>query len=319
LGGFDAVFVRWSNTLGTPVHVIVDYEFTLDGANRKLTTVFSASDTSYYSYINDLAVSVESKIKVTTRVKDDQDNYTEYRVFDDLHVMKDEEVPRATADKKLWMLPAACSTPLEDEGNTINQTGDAYEGRLESVIDGYIDGPGLIGEMQYNYMMASTDAKDPYQSACGEKKWSLIIDLGDYYELSRIITYQRYDGANSHDANGVLIAGMRGAYYGGEGSNVQKYRMFGWNDVNHDWDTISDHSIPVPKGNISDIEWYKLGKAGDMAYMLPKAPGFTKPYRWFRYQQLGSFQGPNTYSNSTDGNLLSEIRLFCREVPAKYK
>jgi hypothetical protein len=210
----------------------------------------------------------------------------------------------------LWLLPAACSVPFAAFGDVVNQTGDAWEGRLEKVIDGYIDGPGELGEAAYNYMLASIDPKDPNSSPCGEKYWNLIIDLGDYYELSRIVTYQRYDGYSTH-VDGQFIAGVRGAYYGGERYNVQRYRMFRWDDDMAAWDTISEHTIPVPKGDISDIEWYKLGKAGDMAYMLPRAPGFTKPTRWLRYQHLKGFKG--------DGNELSEIKLFCKKVPDKYK
>ena len=129
--------------------------------------------------------------------------------------------------------------------------------------------------------------------------WNVIIDLGDYYELSRIVTVQRHSGGIDNIS--------RGQYYQSE--NVGIYRMYIWDDATAVWDTVSTHQIEVPAG-LSELEFVKLGEAGDMAYMFPDDPQYTRATRWFRYEALKGFTSNYTRE---DANCLSEITLFGRK------
>jgi hypothetical protein len=78
-----------------------------------------------------------------------------------------------------------------------------------------------------------------------------------------------------------------------------------------EWEYISQHKISIPVG-LSDLEYYKLGHAGDMAYMYPEEPEFTKPARWFRYEAIAGFLENYTKTNNISG--LSEITLYGRKT-----
>jgi hypothetical protein len=126
-----------------------------------------------------------------------------------------------------------------------------------------------------------------------------MINLGEEYELSRIVTHQRCDGE-----------GVRGQYYMGE--NVGIYAMYIWDGAADGsegrWDSICEHKILFP--SVSDIELKQLGQAGDMAYFYPDDPQFTRPTRWFRYEALRAFTGNYTGTGCTG---LSEITLYAKK------
>ena len=82
--------------------------------------------------------------------------------------------------------------------------------------------------------------------------------------------------------------------------------MYIWDDETQAWELVRQHRIPVPVG-LSELEIVKLGEAGDMAYMFPDDPQYTKPTRWFRYEAFKSFNGNYTLDNA---NCLSEITLY---------
>src|SRR3546814_2315960 len=98
-------------------------------------------------------------------------------------------------------------------------------------------------------------------SADGNMPLNFIIDMGDYYELSRIVTVQRHSGGLSNI--------NRGQYYQSE--KVGMYNMYAWDDDAQDWVFISQHQIPVPVG-LSELEFVQAGEAGDEAYMYPDDP-----------------------------------------------
>ncbi|MDR1594534.1 MAG: DUF4959 domain-containing protein [Prevotellaceae bacterium] len=288
-GGFDALFAKWTNELGEPVNVFIDYTFTMDGTTRSLTRVFTSQTVDNRYYITDLTLPPDSPVKVKYRVSDNYENYTDAVDVGNLFVLKDIEIPKMDSDRNpLWSLPEVRTIPLAEYGNTVAQVfGNVMDGNIARVIDGTID--------QYenlNYLMA--DAPHP---------WSLMIDLNGYYELSRILTHQRHtkDG-------GAEESVKRGNYFMGD--NIGRYRMYRWDDETRTWDTISVHTISMPQGTLSQLEWNKLGRAGDMAYMYPDEPAYTKPTRWFRYEAVGSF-GTNYYPSQ--GGSLSEITLYCKQ------
>jgi hypothetical protein len=288
-GGFDAVFLKWTNELTAPANVFVDYTFTMNGTTRTLTRVFSSTTKDNRYYITDLAVPEDSPITVRFRVSDEYENFTEYSKDTAIFVLKDVEVPKLDPDRTpYWTIPPARTIPLAEEGSKIEQVfGDVADGKMGRVIDGIID-----QNENLNYMMT----EEPHP-------WSLIIDLKRYYRLSRIVTHQRHTlkGGAEEDV-------QRGGYYGQ--GNIGQYRMYRWDEDNKKWELISYHKIEMPQGTLSELEWNRYGRAGDMAYMYPDDPQYTKPTRWFRYEALSGFQ--DGYASGSGGSL-SEITLYCKE------
>jgi hypothetical protein len=288
-GGFDAIFAKWANELKESVNVFIDYTFTMDGTERTLTRVFTSSTKDNRYFITDLAIPEDSPINVRYRISDNYGNFTEYSKDTIINVLKDMEVPKLDPDRTpYWSLPAPRTVPFEAYGDRIQQTvGNDADGVMAKVIDGLID----QGE-RFNYMAATGTP------------WSLIIDLGQKYELSRIVTHQKHRKEKT-DFSEV----GRGGYYLAE--NIGQYRMYRWDDSINKWEIISYHKIEVPQGQLSELEWNRLGRAGDLAYMYPDDPKFTKPTRWFRYEALSGFGDNYTYNAIC---YLSEITLYCKQI-----
>ncbi len=283
--GFSSFFVDWTNELEQNVNVYVDYHFRLDGQERQLTTVFSSNLPVDRRFINDLYLSPDDPVEVSVRVEDQFGNTSDYIEKGSLTLYEDIEIPKAK-----WMLPDA----NDSIGGVPMVFGDGLEGRSSKVIDGIIDqGDNL------NFMHTSSRGRTG-RTADGNMPWNFIIDLGDYYELSRIVTVQRHSGG--------LANIERGHYYRWE--NVGMYNMYVWDEETNEWVFISQHKIPVPVG-LSELEYVQAGEAGDEAYMFPDDPKYTKPTRWFRYEAVKSFNGNYTLE---DANCLSEITLFGRKV-----
>jgi hypothetical protein len=281
--GFDAFFVDWTNELGEAVNIFVDYTFTQSGATRQLLSVFSSADTTNRVFISDLTLSETEPVSVKVRVSDMYENFSETLDFGNLTVLKDFEIPKFDAMKNpLWSMPLENTEPPFGGGVT-QVMGNIFDGRTAKVIDGLID-----RDENLNYLMTEADY------------WNVLIDLGDYFELSRIITHQR------HTSSGAVIE--RGGYY--RDSNVGRYNMYRWDEETNQWEFLSEHKIAVPQTLLSDIQWMQLGRAGDMAYMYPDEPGYTKPTRWFRYEALSNFDANYT---SKGQRCLSEITLFAKK------
>jgi hypothetical protein len=289
-GGFDAVFAKWENELKESVNVFIEYSFTMNGTARSLEKVFTSSTKDNRYYVSDLAIPKDSPVNVKFRVGDDYENYTEYSKDTVLHVLKDMEVPKLDPDRTpYWSLPVSGTVPFAAYGDRVSQVfGNVADGKMAKVIDGLID----MNE-SLNYMMAGED-----------HPWSLIIDLGQKYELSRIVTHQRHTAPET-DFSEV----GRGGYY--RQGNIGQYRMYRWDDETLKWEYISYHKIEMPQGTLSELEWNRLGRAGDLAYMYPDDPKFTKPTRWFRYEALSGFM--ENYASGSGGSV-SEITLYCKSL-----
>ena len=283
--GFSSFFLDWANELEQNVNVYVDYSFTLDGQPRQLTTVFSSNLAEDRRFINDLYLSPQDQVQVSVRVEDQFGNITEPVDKGALTLYEDIEIP-----KDNWLLPDA----NDSIGGVPMAFGDGYEGRTAKVIDGIID---QGDNLNFMHTVARGRTGSP---ADGNMPWNIIIDLGDHYELSRIVTVQRHSGG--------LANINRGQYYQSE--NVGIYNMYAWDDDTEEWVYISQHKIPVPVG-LSELEFVQAGEAGDEAYMYPDDPKYTKPTRWFRYEALKSFNGNYTLENA---NCLSEITLYGRKA-----
>jgi hypothetical protein len=283
--GFSSFYVDWFNELEQTVNVYVDFSFTQKGNYHDMVMVFSSNLLEERKFINDLELTENEPVSVKVRVEDIYGNITEPIDFGQFTLYQDEQI-----SKDNWILPltndSIAGVPM--------CFGNGFDGRIYRVIDGAID----LYESS-NYMHTGTTGRTG-MSVDGNVPWNLIIDLGDYYELSRIITHQRHSGGS----NGL----SRGQYYQSE--NVGIYNMYILDENLNEWILVSQHQIPTPVG-LNDLEIVRLGDAGDMAYMYPDDPKYTQSTRWFRYEALWDFTSNYT---GTGCNCLSEVTLFGRRT-----
>ncbi|WP_157557923.1 DUF4959 domain-containing protein [Niabella aurantiaca] len=283
--GFSSFFLDWQNELEQNVNVYVEYEFPQGGTNRKLTTVFSSNLPADRKFVNDLFLGPNEKVNVKVKVEDIYGNMTEFMDKGTLSLLEDMKIP-----KQSWTIP----NPNDSIGGVPMMFGNGLEGRSLKVIDDIIDrGDNL------NFLHTQSRGRTG-KSSDGNMPWNFIIDLGGYYQISRIITTQRHSGG--------LANVSRGQYYRTE--NVGIYRTYIWDDATSKWDTVMQYTIPVPAG-LTELEFVKKGEAGDMAYMYPDNPQYTKPTRKFRFEAVKGFSGNYTLD---DANCLSEITLYGKKA-----
>ncbi len=283
--GFSSFFVDWKNELEQSINVYVDFTFTENGEERSLTSVFSSNLEEDRRFVEGLDLGPEDPINVKIRVADIYGNMSEPLDMGTITLLEDNMLP-----KEEWFLPAA----NDSIGGVPQAFGNNVEGRLRYIKDGIIDEGENLNFMHTGGRGRTGNSED------GNMPWNVIIDLGDHYELSRIVTTQRHT-----NFCGELC---RGQYYQAE--NVGIYEMYIWDDDTEEWVYVSENKIEVPEG-LSELEFVKRGRKGDMAYMYPDEPQYTKPTRWFRYRAMKSFNGNYTLDNA---NCLSEITLYGRKA-----
>ncbi len=292
--GFSSFLVDWTNELEQVVNVYISFKYTQNGESHDHVSVFSSNVLKERKFIEDLYLGPTEPVEVAVRVEDQYGNSTEEIPFGQIHLLEDMEL-----DKSKWIIPNANDSTVIVQGRVVNtgvpaMFGDNLEGRMSKLIDGIIDrGDNL------NFFHTGGRGRTGF-SRDGNMPWNIIIDLGDYYELSRIITVQRHTGG--------LANIERGQYYRSE--NCGEFRLYIFNEQTEKWDTISTQRTPIPQG-VSDLQFVKLGEAGDMAYFYPDDPQYTPPTRWFRYEGLHCFD--DNYS-STGANCMSELTLYGKKA-----
>ncbi|MDR3245050.1 MAG: DUF4959 domain-containing protein [Prevotellaceae bacterium] len=282
LPGFNAFVVHWTNELEESVNIFVEYEFTQDGVKRELLTVFSSRDTAGFAIVEDLNLGANDQVKVKVSVGDRFDNRTATVDQGSFPLLHDTEIIHfdPVSGKNLWSYPQEWEEPPFG-GGVVQAFGNEADGQTKCFIDGIIDDkPG-----DYNYTYIS-----------GQGQWNFLIDLGDYYELSRVILHGR------HSAE----VGTRGDFFS---NGIGIFATYRWDEETEQWESIGEHKTLQPEGTLSDLQWYKLGILGHMHYLYPLEPKFTKPTRWFRFQALYGF-GDNYTSGPPP--CTSELRLFCK-------
>lgn len=284
--GFSSFLVDWDNELAQNINVYVDFSYTQNGESYSFTNVFSSNLEKDRRFISDLYLSSSEPVSVRVKIEDTYGNITEPIDQGQFTLLEDVKIP-----KDNWVLPNA----NDSVGGVPMCFGDGLEGRARYVIDDIIDrGDNL------NFMHTHSRGRTG-RTADGNMPWNFIIDLGDYYELSRIITVQRHSGG--------LANVSRGQYYQYE--NVGIFRLYIWDDATNSWsDPITENKIAVPTG-LSEIEFVRMGEAGDMAYFYPDDPQYTKPTRWFRFEAVKGFGGNYTLD---DANCMSEITLYGKKA-----
>lgn len=279
--GFSSFILDWTNELEQNINVYVDFSFTQNGEQKSFSSVFSSNLATDRRFIDDLLLSPTDPVSVKVRVEDTYGNITPDIDKGKLNLYEDSKLSKLN-----WVLPG----PNDSIAGVPMCFGDGLEGRSRYVIDDIIDrGDNL------NFMHTHSRGRTG-KSADGNMPWNFIIDLGDYYDLSRIVTTQRHSGGIANIS--------RGQYYRSE--NVGIYNIYILNEATQQWEQVTQHKIPEPVG-LSELEFVKYGEAGDMAYMYPEDPKYTKKTRWFRFEAIKGFSGNYTLD---DANCLSEITLY---------
>jgi len=292
--GFSSFLVDWINELEQVVNVYVSFKYTQGGKLHDYVSVFSSNVLKERKFIKDLNLKPDEPVEVSIRVEDQYGNTTENVSFGSINLLEDTEI-----DKSKWIIPNFNDSTVTFKGKTINtgvpaMFGDNLEGRMSKLIDGIIDrGDNL------NFFHTGGRGRTGF-SRDGNMPWNIIIDLGGYYQLSRIVTVQRHTGG--------LANIERGQYYRSE--NCGEFRLWYFNELTEQWDSVSTQRTPIPQG-VNDLQFVKLGEAGDMAYFYPDDPKYTPPTRWFRYEGLHCFD--DNYS-STGANCMSELTLYGKKA-----
>jgi hypothetical protein len=288
--GFGSFFLDWTNELRQNMNVYAHFSYTQQGTYKEHTIIYTSNLPTERWFIRDLELTSQEPITLEVRVEDPYGNITEYVDKGKFALLEDEVIP-----KEKWVMPENNEYIHDSIGGVPMGYLESYEGHAYYVIDDIIDdGSNTI----YNYVQTYGRGRTG-QIIHGNAPWNIMIDLGEEYELSRIVTHQRYG----------IIGGtsLRGQYYRDE--NVGIYAMYIWDETEQKWDSICQHKILVP--TLTDMEIKQLGMAGDMAYFYPDDPQFTRPTRWFRYEALRSFN--SNYTDSNNARCLSEITLYAKK------
>jgi hypothetical protein len=280
--GFSSFFMDWVNELEQNINVYAEFSYTQQGKLNEHKLIYTSNLSEERWFVRDLYLTAQEPISLKIRVEDPYGNITDYIDKGQITLLEDELIPK---DK--WTLPDT----NDSIGGVPMGFFAGYEGRAVYLIDDIID-----DGVNMNYTHTQQRGRTGFQKD-GNVPWNVLIDLGDEYEISRIVTHQRCNAASG-----------RGQYYGGE--NVGVYNMYIFDDATQTWDSISQHKILFPVGK-TDMEYRQMGLAGDMAYLYPDDPQFSKPTRWFRYEALYGFTDNYTMTNILDS--LSEITLYGRK------
>ncbi|GAP71327.1 hypothetical protein SAMD00024442_103_3 [Candidatus Symbiothrix dinenymphae] len=293
--GFSALLVNWKNLQTELISVYVTLNYTVQGVARETNIVFTSKYPSEQRFINLPDITT---VDVSVHVEDRFGNVSASVEKKQLALLQDVVIP-----KEDWVLPDANDTI----GGVPMMFGDGAEGKTYRIKDGIIDyGRSL------NYLKTNDHGRTGKVNGDGihdNVPWSLIIDLGDTYELSRIVTHQMHLGGAEHPE-------LERAYYY-QDWNVGTYNMYVWTGPGDPqqvpwkydeagWELIRLHTIPVPVG-LSNAEISRQGHEGDEALMYPDNPHYTPATRWFRYEALSNFLG------GTRANNLSEITLYAKK------
>jgi hypothetical protein len=291
-GGFSAFYVDWRNELQQNINVYVDFSYTEKGQYKEQQLIYTSTDSTVRWFIRDLDLTSQEPVSIKVRVEDMYGNITPYIDKGQITMLEDEIIPKAK-----WSMPENDGISICDSiGGVPMAFLSAYEGHGQDIIDGVVD-DGKNG----NFIHTGGRGRTGGIANTLNVPYNIMIDLGDEYELSRIITHQRYTHVGDSD--------IRQDYYKAE--NVGVYSMYIWDGVEEKWDSVSTHKIPLPVGKgLTPMDYKQAGAVGDMAFLYPDDPQFTRPTRWFRYEARFGFL--NNYTN-TNCNCLSEITLYGRK------
>ena len=315
---FGELYVDFQNELNWNVSVIVNFTFTLNSEVRNITQKFTTNAPTFRGRISDLENIANNEMDVMIRVEDLYGNQTNRISYGKITLLEDMRLNKRDpiSGNMIWTMPY----PNDSVHGIPQFWGNFGEGRNEKLIDDIIDGTfnlnfchtngwGRIGRP--DLPIEELDVMIPPEI---RNNWNVLIDLGDYYELSRVVTHQRHDGGANNLNWGFFYGGIDGT--GNQNSNVGRYGIWILDETVNppQWELIREHSIPIPIG-LTELEVVKMGRAGDLALLYPDEPKFSPPTRWFRYEARGEFRNNYAYSPASNRMIcLSEITLYGRKA-----
>lgn len=262
LPSFGSYLVRWQDPEFIPLYVSLKTEYNQGGEKRSFVTEFATAQ-SETKTISNLPLRNGEEVSVIASVRDKYDNEITLPV-NSIVLLVDSPL-----DKSTWTLPE----PGTMMGGVAQFNGNVERGEMAFLYDGITEADGEINYCQ-------TDSEEP---------WNVIVDLGAQYNISRILTHQRYSGSLDLTTNNV-----QGAYY--RDDNVLAYNLYIWDETSSSWLFIRRHDIAIPV--VRDVREYKtLGDAGDEAFLYPEEPKFSASTRYFRLEAI-------------NGKVMSELTIF---------
>lgn len=281
-GGFGSFYVEWQNELKQVVNVYVNYSY----KNSEKDVIYTSADSLERKFIVVEEIPETTPIKVKVNVEDSYGNISKI-ISDEIHLIKDEKIPK---DK--WIIPKT----NDSIGGVPQGYWDGYEGRMAYLTDDIVD-DGFLHNFGNTASRGRTGKLED-----GDLPANVIINLGEEWEISRVITHQRDVLAVSHEPTG------RGLFYGNE--NIGVYRIHIWNEADLTWDSVRTHKIIFP-ADLPGQQYRVMARKGDMAYLYPDEPRFSAPTKLFRYEALYGFLNEYTARGTL---CLSEITLYGRRT-----
>ncbi len=290
--------VNWQNELEQDITVIVDFTYSdTTGTQRSLRQAYSSKRLAERYFLNDL----QGTVSVKANVADLYGNESGFLDKGNLQILTDEKL-----DKSKMRFPNPGTLM---DGKRMSY-GSGWAGRINRLIDDVIDYRYPIGTPD-NFAHYGTPQDNAYMVDginVNQFPWQIFIDLGEKYELSRIVTNQGWDATPS-----LATPSYLGSFYGGD--NVGEYRMFYW-DGDDDgiagvWKEIRQVRIPMPPAELGNMGIIRLAIQGNEELMYPDDPQFTPATRYFRYEPVASFR-----NNYAPGGclLVSELTLYGRKA-----
>jgi hypothetical protein len=308
LPAFAALQVEWDNELEQNINVYVNLSYKLNGTSMSIRRAISSRKIFDRQSLDGLNLPETEPITVSFSVGDAYGNESQTKDIGQMYVMRDEFI-----SKKGWVLPEP-GTPIgkdKETGAPVYQSnGTNYEGRMEKIMDGVIENDGVnLTINMVNYNAAYWATVDGVRINVNQNPlWNLIIDLGDYYELSRIVTHQRW----SYQAIQYMRFDEVGVLYGNW--NVGIYEVFYLNETTNEWELINQTKIPLPPASYSALEIVFANARGDEAFMYPSDPKFTPKTRYFRYRPIAGFINNYAPGVLDAANALSELTLYGKKA-----
>jgi len=314
---FSSFFLDWENELKQLINIYVSYQYVEKGSLRDMISVFSSNKAKERRFVRNVFPEASAPVKVTVWVEDQYGNSSDKINFGDVFLLEDYKL-----DKSVMSFPEANdSTVLLRNGTRFNtgvpaMFGENLEGRMRKIIDDVIDEGDLLNFLHTGGRGRTGVGKD------NNVPWNIILDLGDYYQLSRINTVQRHTGCLNCGQDNFI---QRDQYYRYE--NCGHFALYYFDDdsrfeeivnpnikegheVSRGWVPCSEQKTPIPVG-ISELQYVLLGKAGDEALFFPDDPQYTKPTRWVRYECLHCFDDNYTHEGA---NCLSEFTVYGKKA-----
>ncbi|GAP72194.1 hypothetical protein SAMD00024442_27_3 [Candidatus Symbiothrix dinenymphae] len=304
---FSALIFDWENELKEDINIYIDLSYLYQGSIQTAHHAISSKKPSGRQFIKDLDLPETEAISVSFSIADAYGNQSQVYDLGQNYVKRDSMLDKS----KMSFFAPGYKLGKDTTGAAVYMAnGNVLEGRINKLLDGIIENDGYrVVSNICNFNGAHNMTLDGATRNVNAVPWSIFIDLGDYYELSRIITHQR--ASNNSATNSVLD--LAGLYADNPGMdwNIGRYKVFWLDETTDTWKLINETTIPKPPAEWSNLEKILYAAKGDEAFMYPDEPDFTPRTRYFRYQALNSFG--NNYAN-VQVWCMSEITLYGRKA-----